>query len=504
MKAADIDQILPHLTEDERAELETLLAADKTLWLPQPGPQADAFHSEADIVGYGGAAGGGKTDLGCGLALTQHHRSIIFRREATQLVGVIDRLTELLGGSKAGYNGQDKVWRLNGRQIEFGSCPNLGDEAKYQGRPHDLLVFDEATNFLEIQVRFLLGWMRTVKKGQRCRALLAFNPPTTADGRWVISFFGPWLDPQNANPARPGELRYFATIDGKDVEVPDGAPFRHNGELIRPLSRTFIPSRLSDNPFLMGTGYMATLQALPEPLRSQMLRGDFTAGVEDDRWQVIPTPWVETAMARWKERDAKGPMDSMGVDVARGGQDEVVISRRHDVWFDQLVTSPGTAAPDGPTVAGQVIMHRRDLAPVHIDVIGWGSSPYDFLVENEVHTIPVNAAAKTEERTEDGQLGFINMRALLWWRMREALDPLNEAPIALPPDAKLKGDLCAPRWKLRPGGVQVESKDEIIKRIGRSPDRGDAVVMANMTTRKKTKERPERPRRPRGSGGWMG
>ena len=34
---------------------------------------------------------------------------------------------------------------------------------------------------------------------------------------------------------------------------------------------------------------MATLQSLPEPLRSQMLYGDFNAGTEDDSMQVIPT-----------------------------------------------------------------------------------------------------------------------------------------------------------------------------------------------------------------------
>jgi hypothetical protein len=62
------------------------------------------------------------------------------------------------------------------------------------------------------------------------------------------------------------------------------------------MSRTFIPSRVSDNPYLMGTGYMTQLQSLPEPLRSQMLYGDFKAGVQDDPWQVIPTAWVEAAM----------------------------------------------------------------------------------------------------------------------------------------------------------------------------------------------------------------
>jgi hypothetical protein len=112
------------------------------------------------------------------------------------------------------------------RQIELGSFPNAGDEKKYQGRPHDLLVFDEAANMREAAVRFLMGWMRSTDPAQkRCRALLTFNPPTTAEGRWIIDFFAPWLDKKHPNPAMPGELRFFATIKAKDIEVPDKRPF---------------------------------------------------------------------------------------------------------------------------------------------------------------------------------------------------------------------------------------------------------------------------------------
>jgi hypothetical protein len=75
-------------------------------------------------------------------------------------------------------------------------------------------------------VRFLLGWLRTTTPGLHCQALLTFNPPTTSEGRWVIEFFAPWLDPKHPNPRSPGELRWFATIAGKDLEVPDNARIR--------------------------------------------------------------------------------------------------------------------------------------------------------------------------------------------------------------------------------------------------------------------------------------
>ena len=476
--------LLAYLTPEELAELDVLIASDPTVWRPLPGPQEMAFQSEADIIGYGGAAGGGKTDLACGKALTQHQKVLVLRREATQLTGIIDRFTELIGG-RDGYNGAERIWRLPGKQIEFGSTPNLDDWNKYQGRPHDLLVFDEAANFLESQVRALLGWLRSVDPAQRCQALLTFNPPTTAEGRWITAFFAPWLDKKHPNPAQPGELRWFAMIDGEEVEVPNGEPFQHGADLIKPMSRTFIPSRVSDNPYLMGTGYMATLQSLPEPLRSQMLYGDFNAGIEDDPWQVIPTAWVEAAQARWKRPDKLAPMDSLGVDVARGGRDNTILARRHGMWFDEALAYPGEATPNGPKVAGLSIAALRDQAVIHIDVIGVGSSPYDFLNEANQQVVGVNVSESPTGTDKSGRLRFKNLRSELWWRMREALDPTSNTGIALPPDPRLLADLCAPTWELSGSTIQVASREQIIERIGRSPDFGSAYVLALMDTPKR-------------------
>ena len=474
--------LLRYLTPSERKALDALLADDPVLWRPLQGPQADAYWSEADIIGFGGAAGGGKTDLACGKALTQHRRTLIMRREATQLTGIEDRFVELLG-SREGYNGRG-VWRLPGRQIEFGSAPYLGDEIKHQGRPHDLVVFDEAANFLEAQVRFLLGWLRTTVVGQRCQALLTFNPPTKAEGRWVIKFFAPWLERNHPNPARPGELRWFAMIDGKETEVPNGAPFEHNGETIKPMSRTFIPSRVTDNPYLTSTGYVATLQALPKLLRDQMLHGDFHAGMEDDAWQVIPTAWVEAAQERWVRPAKLPPMDSIGVDVARGGSDDTVIARRHGMWFDEPLPYPGEATPNGPKVAWLTIAAMRDQAVTHIDVIGVGAAPYDFLVQAKQQVVGVNVSEAAQGTDRSGMLRFKNLRSELWWRMREALDPAANTGIALPPDPRLLSELCAPRWELQGTMIYVEGRDAIIKRVGRSPDCASAYLLALINTPK--------------------
>jgi hypothetical protein len=81
----EVAELLFHMTPEERAELDALIEADRRAWRPLPGPQLMAWESKADIIGFGGAAGGGKTDLACGLATQRHEKSMILRREATQL-----------------------------------------------------------------------------------------------------------------------------------------------------------------------------------------------------------------------------------------------------------------------------------------------------------------------------------------------------------------------------------------------------------------------------------
>jgi hypothetical protein len=460
------------------------------LWVPQPGPQMEAYRSEADQLLYGGAAGGGKTALCIGLALTRHTRTLFIREEAIQLQAVVDEVAAILGG-RDGYNGQEKIWRNlpGGRQIQFGGIPNLGDEKKFQGNPRDLFVCDEAANVRESQVRFLLGWNRTTDPKQRVRAVFPSNPPTSADGEWLIRWWAPWLDPHFPKPALPGELRWVAMLPevgggSREVWVDGPQPFLHQGELITPISRTFIPSRVTDNRFFSDGRYMAVLQAMPEPLRSQMLKGDFTAGRKDDAWQVIPSAWIKAAQARWKPEADPGAVTSVGGDPSRGG-DEAPIAVRRGWRYDPLVMvkPDSTGEITGGAFAKGVLDVAGEIAPVHIDIIGIGASAGDHL-EAFIGSrmVPVNGSEGTDEKDFTGKLGFANVRSLMWWRMREALSPERAAKVALPPDQQLFADLAAPRYRVNARGVQVEEKDQIKRRLGRSPDRGDAVVLAAMRT----------------------
>jgi hypothetical protein len=480
------------LSADERQEIERLLLAKTRLWEPLPGPQESAYHSKADVVGFGGAAGGGKSELAIGLSLTEHRRIGFFRQTGTELTAVIDRIEEIVGTRK-GYSGTDRIWRMeqNKRkvQIEFGSFPDAGDERKYRGRPHDLLVFDEAQDMREEAVRFLMAWMRTTDPKQRCRALMTFNPPTSVEGRWVISYFAPWIDKRHPNPAKPGEIRWYVSIDGAEKEVDGPEIVEHGDEKLVPQSRTFIPSRVTDNPFLMGTGYEATLQSIKDDrIRAQLLHGDFQAGLEDDAFQVIPTAWIEAAMERWQHRDVKTEMESLGVDVALGGRDNTIIARRHEgMWFDEPIVYPGTLCVDGETVAAFVMAAMRDQAVIHLDLFGVGARPYGVLNRLGMQVIGVNVGEPAPGVDASGRVGFFNLRSMIWWKMREALDPSANNGIALPPDNSLLADLAAPCWEMRGQKIKVESRDEMIKKIGRSPDYGSAYCLGLLDTPKMSK-----------------
>lgn len=483
-----LDEVLARvkaLPPNEKAELVKAYQAEAAKWVANVGPQNTAYHHMADILLYGGQGGGGKTDLMLGLAFTKHRRSLIMRRQYVDLGGITERSLEINGG-RHGYNGSPppKLRTDDGRLIEFGAAANEGDEKSWQGRPHDLLGIDEATQFLEKQVRFLLGWLRTTDPEQRVRAVLGTNPPIDATGDWIIGFFRPWLDLTHPNPAMHGELRWFVTApDGKDLEVdgPESVQLPGADAPLLPTSRSFIPAAVKDNPYLVKTGYQRQLDGLPEPLRSAVRDGNFMAARADDEWQVIPTQWIIEAQARWKPDGHKGlMMTACALDVG-AGRDETALSTRYGGWFGEIQTVTGDAAKDPTHAAALVVRHRKNGCPLIVDVGGgFGGPTLVLFKEQKIEVLSFNGANASSATTRDGKLRFINKRAEAWWRMREELDPSQEggSPIALPPDPQLRADLAAPTWELTTRGIKIESKEDIKARIGRSPDRGDAVVMA--------------------------
>ena len=485
MQALDLTQleaVIANLTGDERKELEKLASTElKKAFLPNPGPQTAAMMSEADILLYGGQAGGGKTALEIGAFFEGHHTGLVLRREAVQLDGLIEFCKEV-GEPHFGkfVGGNENVFkRHDGGRLKFAGLNQPDDWRKHAGNAKDYLAFDEAGEFLKDQVFSLIGWLRSTREGQRCRVILGSNPPRGGDGEWMIVEFAPWLDPSYPNKALPGELRWAIVVGGDTEWVEGPGTYERGGEDYEAMSRTFIPASLNDNPYLKDTNYRAKLQSLPEPLRSQLLYGDFNAGRLDHEWQVIPSEWIRQAQARWHSSPPEGvPMTAVSADVAQGGKDKTQIQARHDWWYGPFTSLAGTDTPDGPTVAAEIVKVMRDRCRVVVDAGGgYGGDALTQLAHADVDCFGFKGSSGSMSTSRDGLYRFYNLRAQAVWQFREALDPTYNSRIALPPDPEMAADLAAFRWEERKGEIIIGPKDEMRERLGRSPDKGDTTVM---------------------------
>lgn len=208
--------------------------------------------------------------------------------------------------------------------------------------------------------------------------------------------------------------------------------------------------------------------------------GEFHAGDED---AVIPLAWAEAAVERWHAWNDAGQPDVPGlrlvsVDVARSGADKTVLAHRmayvitgldYSVRQDTMVTTAQVQAA-----------LARGAGKAVVDTAGVGAGVTDRLRELNLPVVAYVGAAKTTTRDRSGTWGFTNVRSAAYWRVRELLDPAFSPELALPPDEQLLADLCAPTWSEHTGippKIQVEPKEDLVARLGRSPDAGDAVVM---------------------------
>lgn len=210
--------------------------------------------------------------------------------------------------------------------------------------------------------------------------------------------------------------------------------------------------------------------------------GEFATEDEDG---IIPLEWIEAAQERWhawrspKSEHKLVPADRVGADIARSGSDKTIFAIKHGDYLKEIRVM---SQQDTMETAGKLMGLLNELGPTatgRIDIIGIGAGVYDRAREAGAQVEPFSSSQRCYHTDVSGELGFVNRRACAWWTMRELLDPSNGVLIALPPDDMLVGDLTAPHWKVTSASrIQVEGKDEIRKRLGRSPDTGDGVVIA--------------------------
>ncbi|TWU22462.1 Terminase-like family protein [Novipirellula galeiformis] len=272
---------------------------------PNPGPQTNAFACPADILIYGGSAGGGKSFFL--LAEPTRHVSkrgfnaLIFRRtfpQVTQSGGLWDESHELyrhLGGKPRG--GTDLDWTFpTGAKIKFAHLQHEKDKHTYQGGQIAFLGFDELTHFTETQFFYLITRMRS-KCGVTPYARATCNP----EPGWVADLIEWWIDPESglAIQDRSGVVRYFIRRDLGDGEQLVWADSREElveaYEDVEPdhvISLTFIAASLDDNPKLLekDPGYRARLMAQPRVVRERLLKGNWLSS----EGTLIDSSWLKT------------------------------------------------------------------------------------------------------------------------------------------------------------------------------------------------------------------
>ena len=242
-------------------------------WLPDPcnAPQVQAYTSPADLLLYGGAAGGGKTDLLLGLALTAHERAVIFRRAYADLDGLEQRLIEILRQPprlQRDRHGAAARWAACSSSARWkGPAPNSPGRA---GRTTSS-ASTRARSSPRTRCASSMGWLRSTTPDQRCRVVIASNPPIGGAGRMAADAGSRRGSTRRSRiRPQPGELRWrcmradgtIAWVDGPGTHVIDGVP-------LEAMSCTFIPARLDDNRFLRDTDYRS---AADEPAGAAALQ----------------------------------------------------------------------------------------------------------------------------------------------------------------------------------------------------------------------------------------
>lgn len=226
----------------------------------------------------------------------------------------------------------------------------------------------------------------------------------------------------------------------------------------------------------------------PEDLFRKKVLGQFPK-VSDDI--LIPAQWLELAHERWVQVNGREPLRQevriLGVDVAGMGRDCTCFVERKGAWVSEFRAHNSGGSADHMKIAGQIAAYRRRQieAYVSIDTIGEGAGVYSRCLEVDekdyILSCKYSEAAKAHNGKPltdvTGQYEFINMRAYLFWCVRDWLNPKNDTGAMLPPDTQFDEEATEIKWSFRSDGrIFIEPKEDIKERLGRSPDKFDALA----------------------------
>ena len=263
---------------------------------PQAGPQTMFMASSADIVIYGGAAGGGKT-YALLLEALRHKDvkgfgGVIFRKNFTQITaegGLWDASTKIFSQVPDAHSRKTPKlhWRFDsGAKLHFAHIDREEDLQAWQGTEIAYLGFDELTHFTKHQFLYMLSRNRSTC-GVKPYVRATCNPDSDS---WVADFISWWIDQDTGYPIRErsGVVRYMCVLN--DVihwgDSPEELEKNYNIPPTDCKSVTFIASRLEDNKILMNSdpSYLSNLKAMTEVDMERLLYGNWKIKAQAGRY----------------------------------------------------------------------------------------------------------------------------------------------------------------------------------------------------------------------------
>lgn len=240
------------------------------VWKAMPR-QALALSCPSYEIFFGGAKGGGKTDWLLADYLSQlemaksgglSSRGILFRRSFKELEEVVARSQEIYSKLGGEFSRSRTTWTFGGiGTLRMRFCDNDNDSMKYQGHSYDWIGFDELGNY---PTPYLFSQLQSCNRhagGLRTRMCATGNPGGPGQA---------WLKRRYISGKKPDTIYKYTR------------EYHHHGKtLIDELTRCFIPSKVTDNEYILKNdpGYILRLSGLPKHLRDAYLNGDWNVSI---------------------------------------------------------------------------------------------------------------------------------------------------------------------------------------------------------------------------------
>ena len=322
-------------------------------------------------------------------------------------------------------------------------------EGNLQGNSRILLVFNPNTT---------IGYAARSQKSDRWKkfCLNSLNAPNVEEKKIII----------------PGQVDYewvkdkvenWCEVINKEDRRPDMDDFKFEGKWYR-----------------------------PSDLFRKKVLGQFPLANEG---ALIPLKWIEMAQERWKEHQfSNHNYPRIGCDVAGMGRDCTVFCYRFGDYVHEFKKHNSGGKADHMKVVGHLVNDFRTTTGcmTMIDTIGEGAGVFSRMIEvcqedrrlaDQIYNViscKFSEAAKIgsrELRDITGQYTFQNMRAYLFWAVRDWLDPEKGSKAMLPPGGSFTEEATEIQWSfLSNGKIIIEPKEDIKKRIGHSIDEFDSLA----------------------------